>query len=285
MELGNHAEFLGVSSYAEMLATYFINDVCETAQWRLKKHGVEKFWQWIGSWAVFLNNPRDLGYDGTRFDLPPLNVHHHLLPVSTDSAHAVGKLFLEKVEGLQQRRDIRHESINDRLEKAVSLLDDEQWLIWCDYNDEAEALVKAIPDAIEVRGDHSIDEKVERLLGFATGKYRILVTKPKIASQGMNWQLCHKMIFFGLSDSMKNYYQSVRRCWRFGQNHPVDVHVIATEAETNIIANVARKQADLERMSQAVIDQTRDKSIENIRGATKRDTLAYAPTQAMIWQF
>jgi len=278
MEIGNHAEFLGVMTMAEMLATFFCHDGGETSKWRLKGHAEDAFWKWLCSWAVMLRNPSDLGYDGSRFILPELKMNHHVVESKTAT---VGSLFAMEAQTLTERRDARRESMQERIAKTADIVSksDGQWLIWCDLNAESEALTAAIPGAVEVKGADSVEHKESSMLGFSNGSVRVLVTKPSIAGHGMNWQKCHNMAFVGLSDSFEQFYQAVRRCYRFGQELPVNVHVITSEKEGAVVANIQRKEADAKRMADNMIEHMHDLNTENIKG-TSRDEMAYATDHA-----
>ena len=252
MELGNHAEFLGIMSYSEMLSMFFVHDGGQTSKWRLKGHAEDVFWQWLGSWAVVMNSPADLGYDLPGYDLPPLRVHEVIVD---------GDAPITESMTLTQRREARRATLAERCQAAADLVNGdpgEQWLVWCDLNSESEALAHGIPDAVEVKGSDRAALKSSRLLGFSMGFNRALVTKPSIAGFGMNWQNCHKMIFVGLSDSYEQYYQAVRRCWRFGQSEPVDVYIVISAREGAVKANIERKQADCDKMRAAMGEQTRE---------------------------
>lgn len=249
MELGNHAEFLGVMRRTEMLSMFFVHDGGQTSKWRLKGHAESLFWQWIATWAVFLDNPKSLGYDQGGFDLPPITVHELVVD---------GKEPVTESLSLTERREARRESMAQRVERAAELVNgsDEQWLVWCDLNAESDALAKAITGCVEVKGSDTNHHKSESMLGFAEGRIKCLVTKPSICGFGMNWQNCRNMIFVGLSDSYEKYYQAVRRCWRFGQERPVDVYIVISSKEGCVKENIDRKERDAKRMQQEMLQYT-----------------------------
>jgi len=259
MELGNHAEFLGVLSVVEMFAMFFVHDGGETSKWRLKGHAVTEFWNWVSSWAVMLSNPADLGYDGSMFDLPPLNIHE----VVVDNTGYVVK----EAKGLLDRRRARKDTIDLRVQYAADIVNnfDEPCIVWCDLNDESDKLTKSINDAVEVKGSHSNDYKEEKLTEFSERKFNTLVSKPSIAGFGMNWQHCSKMVFVGLSDSFEQYYQAVRRCWRFGQTKPVDVYIVTSVREGAVVKNIKRKEKNFDNMLSGMIAATQEITSKNIR--------------------
>lgn len=246
-ELGGHSEFLGGLNRRQMLAEFFINDGLSAAHWRLKGHAQQLYWRWIRTWAMALRSPADLGYSQAGFELPELNVD--VLTVDADAV-SEDRLFAVPVSTLAERRQARRESLSQRVEIAAGQVNatDEPCLVWCDLNAESDALTRAIPDAVEVRGSDSPDEKEARLLAFVNGDARVLVTKPRIGGWGLNLQHCHRMVFVGLSDSYESYYQAVRRCWRYGQTNPVEVTIIASSREQAVLENVRRKQAQAEQM-------------------------------------
>lgn len=256
MELGNHAEFLGVMKREEMLATFFTHDGGDTSKWRLKGHAEKTFWEWVCSWAVMLRKPSDLGHDDGAFTLPPLTFHEHVVAVDHTTAHAAGSLFKLEANTLQERREARRASIGERVALAAGVVarePDEQWLVWCDLNAEGDALADAIDGAVQVSGSDDVDVKSQRLIDFAEGRSRVLVSKPSIAGYGLNLQRCARVLFVGLSDSYEDLYQAVRRCWRFGQMRPVHVHLVISELEGRVLANIRRKEADAERMAAAMV--------------------------------
>lgn len=241
-ELGNHSEFLGVLNHADMLPRWFINDTLDTGEWRLKGHAVKPFWDWVAVWSRCVSRPSDLGYSDRGFDLPELNIHRHVIEFESQ-ADTQGQLFHSPELSATGIHAVKRESVEARAQHVANMANgnDESWLIWCDTDDEADYLTRLIPDAVEVRGSHKPEQKEERLLGFADGKIRVLVTKPKIAGFGMNWQHCANMAFVGLSYSYESFYQAVRRCWRFGQVRDVNAHLVMTHAEAAIWRNVAGK--------------------------------------------
>ena len=284
VELGNHAEFLGIMSRTEMLATYFVHDGGDTSKWRLKGHAADKFFEWVASWSVCVTNPADLGYDGSSYILPPLNIHEHIVKSNKlEDTNGQLRLFASDRLSLNERRAVRRDSLEERVKVAAKIANgtDKQVLVWCDLNDESKALTEAIDGAVEVGGDNTPEHKVNTMNGFTVGEVRSLVSKPKIAGWGMNWQNCNTMIFVGLSDSFEAFYQAVRRCWRFGQKKPVDVHIIISQADGCVKDNIERKQADAERMKNELIQFTKDILTAEIRHTT-RITESYMPTEIMI---
>lgn len=284
MELGNQSEFCGVMSRTEMLATYFIHDGGDTSKWRLKGHAQDKFWEWLATWAVVMTNPRDLGYDGNGFDLPELRTIQHVVKNDVNIVEGNFSLFAQVAETLNERRDARRESLESRCRKAAELIAEkpnEQWLVWCDLNAEADELKRVIDGSVEVRGTDTPEYKVETLNGFTTGYVRTLITKSSIAGMGLNWQGCHNMIFVGLSDSYEMMYQAIRRCWRFGQNHPVDVHIVTSEAEGAVKDNIDRKERQADLMTAEMVKHTRDILEQEIRGTVKI-SIPYNPQIEMI---
>lgn len=256
-ELGNQCEFLGVMSRTEMLATYFVNDTGDTGTWRLKGWGASKFWQWMGTWSVVLRNPSDIGFDGQRYELPALQYTEHV--VQTEQLE--GELFARPAMGLAERRKAQRDSVEARcraLADVVNSQPNEPWLIWCHLNDEAEYITQLIPGAVNVQGSDSAETKSKNLLGFAHGEIRVLVSKPKIAGFGMNWQHCARMAFVGLDDSFEKFYQAVRRCYRFGQQRQVHVHLFTAENEGQILANLRRKEVQHHEMSENMIEHMKD---------------------------
>jgi superfamily II DNA or RNA helicase len=239
MELGNHSEFVDVMDRNSMLSTFFVHDGGETSKWRLKKHAENKYWEWLSTWAVVIQKPSDLGYDDKGFRLKDINVIENII----DTPRKSNELVVMPAKTLSERRKVRKESLNERVKKVADLVNnsDEQWLVWCDFNIESEMLGREIEDSVEVRGSTKPDIKSKYMLGFSNGDYRVLVTKPSIAGFGMNWQNCHNMAFCGISDSYEQYYQAVRRCWRFGQANNVNVHIVISDREVESLKNIQSK--------------------------------------------
>jgi hypothetical protein len=284
-ELGQHAEFLNVMSAKEMLAMFFVHDGAVRAnaeeEWRLKRHAAADFWRWVASWSVMIRHPRDLGYDEPGYDLPPLDMRQ--VTVKASMAPAGGMLFPMQANTMQERLAARRDSIAERVAEAARLVaeaPDQPWLIWCNLNAEADALVKAIPGAVNVQGSDAPELKSKRLLGFARGEPRIMVSKPSIAGRGMNWQHCSRMIFVGLNDSFEQLFQAVRRCWRFGQSKPVTAYLIASDMEGAVVANLRAKEAKYEAMAEAMVEHMRDMSTAAVRGG-RISASTYSPTQTM----
>lgn len=266
-ELGNQCEFLGVMTRNEMLATYFVNDTGDTGTWKLKGWGADRFWEWMGSWSVVLRTPSDLGFDGTQYNLPPLEYTEHV--VETESLG--DDLFSRPAMTLTERRKAQRNSIDARCEALAEVVNrevNEPWLIWCHLNDEADLLTKMIPGAVNVKGADTPESKAENLLGFANGKFRVLITKPKIAGMGLNWQHCARMAFVGLDDSFEKFYQSVRRCYRFGQTRAVQVHMFTAENEGQILANLKRKEIAHHELSSNMVGFMKDIMDKELQGTT-----------------
>lgn len=258
-----------------MLAEFFTHDGGETSVWRLKGHAREIFWKWVVAWGALIRKPSDLGYDDAAYRLPPLILTEHT--VKTDMP-TNGALFAFEAQTLSERRDARRMSLADRVQACADCVNGDQqpWVVWCDLNAEGDALRQSIPGAIEIRGSDDADVKEQRLIDFAAGRIRVLITKPSIAGFGLNWQHCARMAFVGVTDSFEAYYQAVRRCWRFGQKREVHVHVFASEAEGAIVANLKRKEIDAMAMAESLSAETREAVTAEIRGA-HRQTNSYAP--------
>lgn len=257
-ELTSQAEFLGHSTRVNMLAAYFVHD---DTGWRLKGHARRPMLRWMAAWAIALRRPSDLGYPDDGYILPGLNIVPHLIPVEIE---AEGQLFATDLGGVGGRATVRKQTIEARCDKAAALVNaepDEPWLLWCGLNEEAERLARQT-GAVNVTGSMTPEQKAEALLGFADGQIPRLVTKPSLAAFGLNWQHCARMAFVGLSDSYEAYYQAIRRCYRYGQHRIVDVHIVLSEIEGQIAANVARKEREAGGLTASLVHEMRD-----IRGA------------------
>ena len=266
-EIGTTCEFLGIMSRTEMLATYFVHDGGKTADWRLKKAGRSKFWEWMATWAVCFNNPNELGYEIDGYDLPKL----HINTIFTKSKVGDYELFVKAAETLQERREARKESMEDRTDRASALANgsNETWLCWVDYNDESAMLSKKCIDSVEVKGSDEPEYKAQASIDFTDKKIHCLVSKPSIFGFGSNFQSCHNMIFCGLSDSYERFYQAVRRCWRFGQTEEVNVYIILSEKEINILNNIERKQAQMDEMQKEMTALMREVTLSEIKHTTR----------------
>lgn len=280
MELGTQAEFLGVMSRGEMLAMYFTHDGGDTSKWRIKGHAQKAFWEWMASWAVMIRKPSDLGYSDCGFELPPIHMHEHCVKVDAATS---GYLFAVEAQTLQERQEARRDSIAQRVARCAELVNgcDRPFLVWCNLNAESEALAAAIPDAIEVTGSDSDEHKEESIIGFLEGKYRVMVSKPRIAGLGLNLQHCADMAFVGLSDSYEQLYQSIRRCWRFGQKNEVNVHVITAETEGAVVANIKRKEMEAEKTYDNMIAHMKDLNTASLHGQSSRNKTSYAPSKTL----
>jgi len=276
IEIGNHAQFLGIASQSEMLAMFFINANKEHTytyggktyhrkgsnkggqEWRLKHHGEQAFFRWLSTWAITMTKPSDLGYDDDGFILPPLNI----IPtfVQIDNYEADDQLFFTHLKGIKHRSQVRRDTLPQRLEVLAELVNnsDEQWIIWAGLNEESKAATAAIDGAVEVRGDQPPDYKAQTFEQFQDGEVKVLVTKTKIGGFGLNMQNAHNMAFLGLSDSWESYYQAVRREWRYRQKYPVNVHIIMSSLESEIYQNVMRKDAMAARLRSGLVEQIKE---------------------------
>jgi DNA modification methylase len=273
LELGNHAEFLGIMPSSEMISRWFINDTMAAGSYRLKHYAAADFWRWVTSWAVCIQSPGDLGYPNADFILPAMEQTLH----TVDSKPPAGFLFHCQDVSATNMHGIKRASTDERAAKVAEIVGANPgcWLVWCDTNYEADALRKALAFAAEVRGSDSLDRKEDTLHGFSRGEIDTLITKPEIAGHGLNWQHCHKMVFMGLSFSFERFYQAVRRCWRYGQTKPVEVHVVASESELGIHDLINRKAEAFALMRHEMAAAVREDQLANIRGQRK---LREAPT-------
>lgn len=253
-EMANHAEFVGAMSRVEMLASFFVHD---EKGWRLKGHASEAMWQWMASWAVFVRRPSDLGHDDEGFKLPKLSIRE----VVVKTGHVGG------LQGIQGRSKVRRQTLEARVQKTAELVREApgQWLVWCGLNDEGRELAKLLgDDCVLVEGRDSEADKLEREARWRRGDVRVLISKPKIFGFGMNWQHCQQMAFLGLGDSYEQYYQAIRRCWRFGQKLPVKVRVIVSEAERQIVRNVKAKELEAGRMASSVVEAMKTSQTQEV---------------------
>jgi hypothetical protein len=261
MEIGNYAEFLSIMQANEMLSRWFINDASTASQtWRLKGHAERDFWRWMASWARMASLPSDLGDNDDGYVLPPFDVIRHRARdsnVDSDLSDMFGQVNMSATN----MHDVKRQTSAARAEKVAAIVAEdasEPWIIWCDTDYEADALLAAIPTALDVRGSMPTEKKEERIEGFATGTIRHLIGKPSMLGFGLDWSHCARMIFCGRSYSYEAWYQAVRRCWRFGQTRNLQVHVVVAEGETEIGRVVERKAADHDRMRAAMRQAMRD---------------------------
>lgn len=247
MELGNHSEFLNVMPYNEMLAMYFVHDGGDTAKWRLKGHAKERFYEWVSEWAVMLSKPDDIGFTMAGYHLPELKLIEH--KIKTESRDN-GQLFNDvAVSATNFNQELRFTKLA-RLSKVAEIVNNstENFIIWVKQNEEGEDLRRLIPGSVEVKGSDTNEFKKAKLLGFADNEFRVLITKTKIAAMGMNWQNCHNQVFASLDFSFEGLYQGIRRSYRFGQLHPVNIYLITTDTMTNVIQSIYTKQRQFEHM-------------------------------------
>ena len=262
MELGMHSEFLGVMKRVEMLATFFINDAGDTGKWRLKGHAKDKFWEWVAGWACVVKTPGDLGFSDEGYILPELKITQHVVKTNNQHVARNGKRMLfeyECAKTLNERRQAKRNSLNERIAKAAEIANDsnEQVLLWCDLNCESALLKKVVDGSVEVKGSDTTEHKTKTIVDFTNETIKAVISKSSIYGFGINLQNCHRIIFASMNDSFERYYQAIRRCYRFGQKHAVEVHIITSEQEGAVKENIERKQRDAERMTAEIVKYTR----------------------------
>lgn len=247
MELGNHSEFLNVMTRNEMLAMFFVHDGGDTAKWRLKKHAIQTFWKWVNTWAIMLSKPSDLGFENKGFDLPKLNfIEKRIVTDMIDN----GRLFNDMAISATTFNQELKRTINERLAQVDEVVSDskENFIVWCNQNEESKRAAQMIDGAIEVTGSDTIEYKEAMLLAFAENQFRVLVTKPKIASFGLNYQNCHNQFFAAPDYSFEKVYQCIRRSLRFGQLHDVNAYMAITDTMSNVMQTFLRKQKQHDEM-------------------------------------
>lgn len=248
MELGNHSEFLDVMTRNEMLAMYFVHDGGETSKWRLKGHAVKQFYQFVGTWATMVNKPSDIGFDMPGYDLPILNIiENQIITPKRDNGQLFNDAIISATNFNEELRLTKHLRLDEAV-KIIKSVPNENFIIWIKQNEEGEYLRKLLPDAIEVKGSDSNEFKKQKLLGFANNEFRILITKSKIASMGLNYQNCRSQIFASLDFSFESLYQSIRRSYRFGQKNEVNIYLITTDTMQNVRESISQKQKQFETM-------------------------------------
>jgi DNA modification methylase len=250
-ELGQHAEFLGVCSPAQMLATYFINDTFNTGDWRLKKHAEGEFWRWLASWAACVSKPSDIGFPDDGYILPPLRMKTITVDVdeSTDTGEDLFRIATLSATTMHTEMRLTTPARADALAALVNQ-SDESWIVWCNTNAEADALVERIPDAVEVRGSHSNEFKTKAMADFSEGRSRIIISKPSICGFGLNWQHCRNVAFVGLSYSFEDFYQALRRSYRFGQTREVNAVIVQAKTEGAILRAIESKISQHKKMQE-----------------------------------
>jgi len=265
MEMGNHSEFLNIMSRNQMLAMYFVHDGGETAKWRLKGHAQDSFYRFIGSWAVMLNNPCDIGFPMDGYGLPSLNIIEQNIQTGERDN---GLLFNDTAISATNFNSELRQTKEQRLQKVIDIVNskpNENFIVWIKHNDEGEILKKAIADSREVSGSDTNEYKENTLLGFANNEFRVLITKTKIASFGMNYQNCHNQIFASLDFSFEGLYQAIRRSYRFGQKNEVNIYLITTDTMVNVKQSINRKQSQFEimqnKMSQVINEHLNDTKV------------------------
>jgi hypothetical protein len=270
MELGNHAEFLGVMGRNEMLSMYFVHDGGDTSKWRLKGHAEDRFWQWVSSWAIMINRPSDIEFSDDGYILPELNMIRHFIETERRNN---GMLFNDvAVNATNFNRELRL-TADERMRCAAETANSsgDNFIIWIKQDAEGDHLRRLIPGAVEVRGSDRPDIKESRLLGFARNEFRVLITKPRIAQYGLNYQNCHNQIFASLDFSFESLYQALRRSLRFGQKRAVNIHIIITDTMQNVIRSIQTKREHHARMQQAMVSAM--KHIQNSAIKTNRTAI------------
>lgn len=285
MEILNHAEFLGVMKSSEALSIWFINDSNNMGTYRLKNHAVGAFWEWVSTWAVCIQKPSDLGYEDGGFQLPPLHEHEHIIDIDLyDPTFSNGTLFRTvETSATAYYKEKRH-TAEIRAKKTAELADGtEQAMVWCETDFEADLLKKYIPGAVEVRGSHTIEHKEQSALRFIDGDIRVLISKPSIFGFGLNFQNCHRTIFCGLSYSYEDYYQAIRRFYRFGQKHEVQAHIVIGSTERGILDTIHRKRAQHEEMQRNMFGGIKEIQNANIKGTSYKLNLAEKKIELPRW--
>jgi DNA modification methylase len=276
-EMGNHSEFLGVQRRREMEAEYFFHD---EDGYHLKPHAEEAFFKWLASWGMSIRKPSDLGYDDQGYNLPALEI----LPIYTRVTEAPeGQLFYTGLSGINGRAKVRKSTAEDRCQAAAELIKaepGEQWIVWCGLDAEQARMEKLIPGCVSVYGKHSPDQKAQAIEGFQDGKYRVLLTKCKIAGMGMNLQNAARMVFVGINDSWETYYQAIRRIWRFGQTRACRVYVVISEIEDEILENVRGKEVEAANMSKKLIENIQQFELAEIGNGRTVDSWQYQENEA-----
>jgi len=285
VELGNHSHFLGIMSRQEMLSTFFINANKEHTfeidgklvaykgsnkggqEWRLKHHAEKRFFEWLSSWSMVIDHPSNLGYDTAGYDLPPLNVFPHFIDCEYKQDDS---LFFMGLKGIQDRARVRKDLSGSKADKLQSIVrsGEGQWIVWCGLNEESALAHSTLNGlSVEVSGNDSIERKLDSFQDFQDGKFLVLITKPKIAGMGMNFQNANNMIFYGLNDSWEQFYQCIRREWRYGQTSPVNVHILMSEVERQIYDNIMRKEMQNKRLRGEMVKIMKTYELDELNNA------------------
>jgi hypothetical protein len=282
MEMGQHSQFLGVMDSHEMLSRWFITDPSEMGKYRLKRHGVKPFWSWVASWARCLSKPSDLGYSDEGFVLPDLVETRHFVDSNITVGAAHDSLFRipeTSATSIHREKRISAAARADRIAEIINAEPHEPWIVWCETEYESIELRRALPQAFEVKGSQKPEVKEELLMRFSDHG-GVLITKPSIAGFGLNWQHCARVAFVGISFSFEQYYQAIRRCWRFGQKRPVQVHVAMSDTEYVIWQAVSRKADDHAEMKAEMADaMARAIDIRSVKNAYS----AHEKTRIPAW--
>jgi hypothetical protein len=263
-----------------MLSMFFIHDGGETSKWVLHGHAEDKFWEWVCSWAVMIQKPSDLGYSDGDFILPKLNIKNITIKILEA---AEGFLFPMEAQTLGERQRARRESIDARSKELAKIVNNskDQWVIWVNLNDEGDTITNMIPGAVQVSGSDSNEKKIKAIHEFLEGNTRVLVSKVSIFGYGINMQNCHNTAFLGLSDSYEDFYQAVRRNWRFGQKNEVNCYIVTAETEGAVVQNIKRKEKDAEKMARKMVKNMQALNEQNIKGIVRTKT-GYDPSIEMI---
>lgn len=272
-ELMQYAEFLGIMTVFQCRAIFFIQKDNQSSKYKIKDWAWTRFWEWVASWAVMIQKPSDLGYPDNGYVLPKMETRLHVLD---DNKPLPGMLMAIPANSLSEQAKLKRNSVEERCQLVADIVNNDpaHWVVWCELNDESQLLTRLIPGAVEVTGSHPDDYKEQKLMGFARGEFRVIITKPSIGGLGLNWQEhCHKSISVTVDHSYEKQYQYIRRIWRFGQTKDVEIHLVAMSTEGDILANIARK----ERQAQVMFDEIKKQmNIHDLKkGAVKKGVTSY----------
>jgi hypothetical protein len=274
MELINYAHFLGIMNGKQVRAIFFIQDGNSSNKFRIQRPAWEKWWKFVASWAVMIRFPSDLGYQDDGFILPEMEMHQHSIK---DANIPDGMLFPVTAKSLSEQSKVKRNSVEERCKEAAKIANnnDEHYIVWCERNDESALLKKLIPDAIEVTGSHTEQYKEDAFVQFAQGQHRVIITKPSMGGLGMNWQVCPNQVFTSIDHSHEKQYQAIRRSWRFGQENPVNIHLISMDTEGDIMANIKRKEKQADVMFKEISKKMDVHELYNQNGKVKKEEMDY----------